>query len=160
MRGTVENPPIIIEQDRIKLGLSLVIAAGGTLLSAGRLWAGAGKSEHLEYFLVFLFGALSLYLIYALFRPGRLILAPAGLTWHTGIRTFRYSWDDFASFVIYKPRIFSRQPGYVSADGSQANKILQGFMGGTDSFGPCWKESTREIVDLLNEARARWGSSK
>ena len=106
MRGTFENPPIIIEQDRVKLGLSLAIAVVGALFSAWRLWTGAGKNEHLMFFLVFLFGALSLYLIYALFHPGRLTLEPGGLTWYTGIRSFRYSWSDFSSFVIYKPRIF------------------------------------------------------
>jgi hypothetical protein len=159
MRGTFENPPIILQQDRIKLGLSLVIAAGGALLFAFRLSADAGRSVALDSFLLLLFGVLSLYLIYALYRPGHLILEPSELTWYTGIRTFRCSWNDFMSFAIYSPRIFSRQPGCVYADGSQRNKMLRGLMGATDSFGPCWKESSQEIVDLLNKARERLGSS-
>ena len=159
MRGTLENPPIILEQDRFKLGLSLTATAGVTLLFAIKLSTGTGRSVFLDSFLILLFGVLSLFLIYSLFRPGCLILEPGGLTWRTGIRTFRYSWNDFTNFVIYSPRLFSRQPGCVYADGSQGNKIIRGLTGGIDSFGPCWKEPASEIVDLLNKARARWGIS-
>jgi hypothetical protein len=115
MRGTLESPPIILEQDRFKLGLTLIATAGVALLFAIKLSTAAGRSVFLDSFLVLLFGVLSLFMIHALYRPGCLILEPSGLTWHTGIRTFRYSWNDFTRFVIYSPRIFARQPGCVYA---------------------------------------------
>lgn len=44
MRGTLENPPIILVQDRFKLGLSLTATAGVTLLFAIKLSTGTGRS--------------------------------------------------------------------------------------------------------------------
>jgi len=44
MRGTLENPSIILVQDRFKLGLSLTATAGVTLLFAIKLSTGTGRS--------------------------------------------------------------------------------------------------------------------
>src|ERR1700758_5292708 len=104
MRGALNDPPIILEQDRAKLALMLIVLIGFTLIVALSLRSGVVRSVIWSYVAATVLGALSLFFLYALFRPGRLILDPDGLTWRTSVRTFRYSWTDFSNFIVWSPR--------------------------------------------------------
>jgi hypothetical protein len=52
MGGTFENPPIILEQDRFKLGLTFIATAAITVFFAVRLATCAGRSMVFHAFLV------------------------------------------------------------------------------------------------------------
>jgi hypothetical protein len=162
MRGSLDEPPVLIQQDREKLCLMLAgsLALG---LAIGLLtWSSVGKTLFWGYMASGLFVVLSIGLIARIVRPGYLLLTPHELTCRTIFRIDCYSWNDFASFAVWAPRSFIREPAYFLSDTSpkwqRSRKLLAGATGGIVSFGGGWEEDATEIVDLLEKARARWAT--
>ena len=160
MQGTLDNPPIIIEQDKAKISGLLLGCMVFFVMVALLVWSGAGRSVVWGYILIAIFGSLTLGLAVQLARPGRLIIDRDGVSCRLLLGTTRYSWEDIASFVTYSRNMFSREPAVLLAEGSKLYPISRRFTGGLSPLGGAWEFSASEIVDMLNEARKRWGNQK
>jgi hypothetical protein len=59
--------------------------------------------------------------------------------------------------VTYAPNAFSQRPAFVLAETSKRHRISRRFTDGLGTLGGLWELSASEIVDILNDAQARWG---
>jgi hypothetical protein len=89
----------------------------------------------------------------AIVRTG-LILAPEGLAWRTGFRTFNYKWDDFERFFVASGR--GKMVAGVFSESGKRRRLWFLRWAGTTAFGGAWELQPQTIVDVLNEARTRW----
>jgi hypothetical protein len=147
VKGTLDDPPVVIWQDRLEQSLICVaIAALATFLYWRFPSSGTDSS-----ILAGLFAASMGWS--AVVRTG-LVLTPKGLAWRTGFRTFNYKWDDFERFFVASGR---RQmvAGVFSEDGKRRRLWFLRWAG-TTAFGGAWELPPQRIVDVLNEARTRW----
>jgi Bacterial PH domain len=158
MLGTLDNPPIIIEQDKAKISAGIVCSTALFLMVALLQWNGASRSIEWGYVLVAIFGTLTLGLAVQLFRPGRLVIDRNGVSCRLLLNTTRYPWEDIASFATYSRNAFSRVPAILLAESSKLYPLSRRLTGGLSPLGGLWELSTPEIVDILNEARKRWGT--
>jgi hypothetical protein len=129
MLGSLENPPIIIRQDRLKL---IVMAFACALFAvAAVLVAPSSRNSLVAYLFSAGFGLGFLLFIFMATNPGTLVLEPRGLTWKTWLRTFTRSWSDFSKFVAFTPpRSFATQPGCLFAETYRFGHVGARLMGG------------------------------
>jgi hypothetical protein len=161
MHGTLDNPPIIIEQDKGKTFLFVVVL----VLLSYVLGAVILKAEQVEpqpvgfggYVFATFFVGMTLWFVVRLVCPGRLIVDRDGLTIRLPLHSSRYSWEDIAGFVTSKPGRFSRAPAFILAESSKRHQISRRFTGDRRPLGSFWEFSASELVDILNDARKRWG---
>jgi hypothetical protein len=161
MHGTLDNPPIVIYQDRAKIYFLMIF---GVALTSFFVWSLVsihgqhGFVRYLEYVLVPTLGAATLFIAWLIVRPGTLAIDKDHLTWKTGVRTFQYVWGDFTDFFVFSPQWLIKQPAcHFSAKGRRryaSHSLGMGF----GSFGGLWECSSHEIVDLLNKARTQRGA--
>jgi hypothetical protein len=107
-------------------------------------------------------------LIGRLLSPPRLEMSRQGLAWFTGRKALRYDWNDFSGFCAYLPgRGFFKYVGYNYASSSPTRRTMStnAFViapyvrdGIDGSFGGPWELPADDVVELLNQAKAKWGS--
>ena len=160
MHGTLDDPPIIIEQDKAKITSLLVTCVAFCLFFGLLAWSGTSRSVFWGYVAAAIFGVGALLLIVQLVRPGVLIVDRDGLTCRLLFNAVRYRWDDIASFVTHAPNAFSQRPAFVLAESSKRHPISRKLTGGLGTLGALWELSASEIVDILNDAKARWRNAE
>lgn len=153
VEGSLDDPPIVLRQDRLKLSLlclGLTVVGGLVLLIPVRVYT----PWHL-IFLGFLglgivtFGAMAV-------RPATLILDPHGLIWRQTFRTFAYPWSAFARFrALSRPRRSTVVVGEFRHEGPP-KPAWRRFLTGNAEFGSFWELPPQRVADVLNEARVRW----
>ena len=159
MQGTLDDPPIVVQQDRLKIFLVLLFAIGMTIFSFLMLWTGTAKSLTWAYIMSVWFVILTLIVAVWLLRPWRLTLDRSGLRRSTIWRATHYEWNDFSGFVTFSPSLFLRQPGGLLSKSCPKWRIGRRFAGDLVTLGSCWEMSPSEIVELLNRGLQRWGGA-
>ncbi|HEY8004052.1 MAG TPA: PH domain-containing protein [Phenylobacterium sp.] len=101
---------------------------------------------------IVVFGAVGI------FRPGRLNIDEQGVVYRTAFHTRRWAWSDLAGVEIVK---LGRTPAIVfrrkTAPPASGNPLGQLALLGNDALPGAWPIKTRELFDLITEAKARWG---
>ena len=104
---------------------------------------------------------LSCFSLYSIISPGKLILAPDGVTFGTGGRCLHFTWQSIANFRMAPLGKGVWVVGYDLSQPKASPSRLYRFnkwMGAADgSFGFNWNASRAEIVDALNKCQAKWG---
>jgi hypothetical protein len=95
------------------------------------------------HFRIYLFGIGLIYFGWQLLDPSKITIAPDGLSWKTTFRRQHWAWD----------LIRNIRPLPWGQFGWDVNGKSYSFFG----FG--WEMSTRNLVELLNNARLRWSSA-
>jgi hypothetical protein len=157
MLGTLDNPPITLQQDPVKIALLLVFCVFAAMLAGLLLWTGNARSVYWGYVLLLMFGVGAFMLAWSLVRPGTITLGRSGLTYSTPFRFFQYEWGDFDKFIVWSPRWPNKYPAFVYSRSSNRDRLGRTLTGGIGSFGGCWELPVSEMVQLLNNAHARWG---
>ncbi|MDO8976839.1 hypothetical protein [Reyranella sp.] len=153
VEGSLDDPPIVLRQDRLKLSLiclGLTVVGGLILLIPVRVYS--------AWHLIFL-GFLGLGIVTGgamAVRPATLILDPHGLIWRPTFRTFEYPWSAFARFyVLSRPRRFTVVVGEFTHEGPPKPAWRRRLTGRLE-LGSLWELPPQRVADVLNEARSRW----
>jgi hypothetical protein len=135
----------------------LVLRKPPHLLLGGGLWIVAILMAGV-FAMCALIAALSLF--NAIF-PGRLTLAPNGVTFWTGRRALHFPWQSITNFRMVPLGKGTWVVGYDFAQPKASRSWLYRFskrMGFADGdFGNNWNANGVEIVDALQRCQARWG---
>lgn len=153
VEGSLDDPPIVLRQDRLKLSLMFLACAAvvGLLLLPPWSANSTGRLAALAFF-----GLCSAISGLMAVRPSLLILEPDALTWRAMWRTFEYPWNAFARFyVLSGPRRFTVVVGEFAHKGPP-KPAWRRFLTGSVELGSLWELPPQRVADVLNEARARW----
>ncbi len=157
--GSFEKPPIVVTSSRRKALIG--VAFGLILLFGAGIQIVRHQATALTYFGAAFFSLCVVVLIWRLCVPARLVLARQGLTWFTGVKTWRFSWRDFDEFKVFKPPHartwhigFTYAPG--SAKNTKSSARLKKHTGLDGGFGCNWDVETRALAAILNTAKTRW----
>lgn len=98
--GSLSSPPIVLRQDRLKLGLC---AAGFGVLAVGLLGA-LNLNSTLNALLFVVIAASAIVPGLGAISPATLTLGPDGLVRRSVFRTVAFSWADVTGFRWYRTR--------------------------------------------------------
>jgi hypothetical protein len=163
MRGSLDDPPIVIRQNRLKFFFISLVCGAFVLLAVPILRRHTDQAVALvvlAYVTIAFFGSGALLLLLVAIFPGSLIVEKEGIISKISFRTFRYRWADFEKFTVWSPATFSRHVGCIFSEEYQAHHASARITGGLGSFGGGWELKTADVVDLLNRARDLWGPKK
>ncbi len=153
VEGSLDDPPIVLRQDRMKLvALCLIFAVLAALMFCIEPW----EPPIARFFLPTLLGAGALLFAWCAIFRATLTLDASGLVWRTGFRTVKYEWQDFTGFFVD----FFNWQKYVGIEFSTRYKKYRPGRLNTGYLGSFWELPAQKIVDVLNEARTRWDVSK
>jgi len=165
MRGTLEHPPIVVSQTRLKLVLTTLTSAAaasafGWSLSTDLVSETWVYAIMLVNAIFFALGAVVSAL--AIIWPASLTLDESGLTWRNLSRTVHFEWNDFAYFRLWSPRPFAtvNQAAFVYADDCAKHRMGRKLTRNVGSFGLCWELKPSELVVLLEAAHSYWSRAK
>ena len=165
MRGTLEQPPIVVRQTRLKLVLTTVFGVAATLAFGWSLSTDLVNESWVYVIMVIntiLFALGTFMSVLAIIRPGTLTLDETGVTWRQFARTTHFDWKDFAYFRLWSPRPFAdvNQAAFVYADDCPKHRLGRKLTRNVGSFGVCWELSPSELVFLLDAAHTHWSRPK
>lgn len=151
VEGSFDDPPIVLRQDRLKLWLLCL----GCLCFVGMGWVlpPERRTSTID-FGMWLFGSGAAFSALLAMFPAVLVLDPAGLTIRSLFRTRESPWSDFDGFREVSMRGARIVVGVPSA-AYRARSGWRRFL--APDLGVLWEVPTQRVVDVLNEARARWG---
>jgi hypothetical protein len=162
MQGDLNLPPIVIRKSRAKSLLMIAVSAGFCALL---FWTWKSNPTQSSSWII-LSGLVMFALGCPLFaweviRPEQLTLSPAGLQWRSLRKTLTYKWDQLSEFSVFSIR-GSKLIGF-SVTGTGANTSLLGrfnvaLTGNSAALPGLWEIKPEELADILNSARAKWGS--
>ena len=161
MQGSLDNPPIVITMSRGKMVLLLLIAMMFTI--GGGLMIAHKPDDLTGYLCAGFFGLGIPVFIWRFLSPPRLEISPRGISWFTGHKTLEYAWKDFAGFRAYRPssRNLSKYVGFEyardSAKRGKMTAVAHALAGVDGGLGGQWEMPAEKLVDLLNQAKQRWG---
>lgn len=153
VEGSVDDPPIVLRQDRLKLWLLCLVC----LCFVGMSWVLPPSRHTFTIDLgMWFFGLGAMLLALQAMFPVIVILDPAGIVVRTLFRTYENPWSDFDGFRS----IWIRRSRLVVGVPSAAYRAKRGWRRflGPPSVGSLWELPTERVVEVLNEARARWGT--
>jgi len=162
-RGSLDDPPLVVTTSPARTVWFIIVAVFFVAMSVYEIQLGhAGKDLWKFYATAVFFGLGIPVFIWRLLPPARLELSPGGLVWFNGRKAISYAWSDFGAFQAYRPT--SRMRSYfVGFDWSpQSSKrrslsdLTRNVTGVEGSFGGSWSLDTKTLVDILNQAKARW----
>jgi len=152
VRGSLENPPVIVEGRRSPLLYMVAFITVVPVIGAARLLDGTFSGSSSAYAILgfFILGTLAGWL--SVLRPTALIIRNDGLEYRHALRSTHYRWEDFSAFEFD-----SGNPGMVVGILAEGN--AQGRFAGESVAlqGPYWEVNGEDFLALLNAARARWG---
>lgn len=153
VEGSLDDPPIVLRQDRLKTWLMCL----GSLCFVGVCWVVAQDQRTFTMIDLgmWFFGLSAVSLALQAIFPVILILDPAGIVMRRLFREYEYPWGDFDSFRSISIRRSRLVVGVPSA-ACQAKRGWRRIFG-PPSFGLLWELPTERVVKVLNEARTRWG---
>ena len=156
MQGSLDHPPVVVRAARswalaYLAGCLLFVAVGFySLRFSWAAWLGIP---------VFALTAL-VFLVQVLF-PATLRLAPEGVAWFTGFKTYRYRWDEIENFRVSRlpASPLTEMVGFEYSPAARERRRIdpnkpQGSIDG--AFGTNWEISSAELVALLEKSRRHW----
>jgi hypothetical protein len=153
VEGSLDDPPIVLRQDRLKLSLMFLALAAVTGLLLLPPWGpnSTGRLVALGFL-----GLCSTISGLMTVRPTLLILEPDGLTLRLMWRTFEYPWSAFTRFyVLSRPRRSTVVVGEFTHEGPPKPAWRRRLIGRLE-LGSFWELPPQRVTDVLNEARSRW----
>jgi hypothetical protein len=137
MQGSLDNPPIVIRQDRFWACWFLLIPAGVIFGFAATIsrrgWA---HISILDYALLVAAILCMLAMVLSMIRPATLTVSPKGLVWRTFLRTSHFDWVDFVEFgVISRPIFVPLLPREWAA--GKFSRRSRKHLSAADSVGIC-----------------------
>ena len=151
--GTLDDPPIVLRQDRVKLSL---IALCFMLLATFVCSTGSPLHNNGTLFWTSFFGVVTGCFGWKAVMPGTLALDPAGIVWRTSFRKVKYEWNEFSDFRTYSIKgLINPVLGDFSGN-RKSHRIWRNITGGPASFGAFWELPAQTIVDVLKKARSHW----
>ncbi|MDE2500029.1 MAG: hypothetical protein KGL56_07535 [Alphaproteobacteria bacterium] len=165
MQGSLEQPPVIVTQDRLKLALLILLFAGLTVMLGLGAWISSFlRSAVWAYLGLSFLAPLALACAVAaaasgwsFLHPGSITLDPEGLTYRAYWYVRRHRWRDIAEFVVFAPSSRTRTPGCIFVEGYTGHQIGRGIAGRHASFGHGWEIGAADMVELLKAAKETWG---
>jgi len=156
VEGSLDDPPIVLRQDRLKLSLMFLACAAVTGLLLLPPWGpnSTGRLVALGFF-----GLCSAISGLMAARPSLLILGPDGLTWRAMWRTFEYPWSAFARFYVFSRKGWLHGVAAELAHEGPPKAAWRRFLTGSLDLGSFWELPPQRVADVLNEARARWAAA-
>ena len=172
MHGTFDKPPIIIRQSLGKLILTFGLWLS---LAVGLIPTLAGPDHDLSildfefskaaigvllYAALFVFASLAAVAAFSIVNPAKLILEPHGMFWKSLWGTRRLAWNDVDRFDVGRASAHSYRK-VVFYNLSQ--RYLWEHPHQETPLGHCgtnWEKSARELAELLNSAKTRWGEDR
>jgi hypothetical protein len=163
MKGSLNNPPIVVRGDR---GKAAVLLLGCALFVAGGMWMALDRGRDGGWGGYLCAGVFSLGVFvgaWQLVFPNWLEISPAGFSTTTLGRTHVTRWADVAEFGILRigrERMvgLNYAPGYAARAGLRRTAIALSGMEG--SLGGGWEIAAPKLLELLNQAKARWGEGR
>jgi hypothetical protein len=157
MQGSLDAPPIIIRQSRLKLGLTVLTEAALTAFCYWLFEIATHDGTVMGGVILIGLALLTIFQAWTFLNPGSLEIGPDGVLLRTGLKIARYDWADFDGFVVvYGRSIFSRYPSAVFSKDCDKQSALGALWGGA-SMGSQWELGATEIVNLLDKGLAKWG---
>lgn len=152
VEGSLADPPIVLRQDRLKLGLCCAALATLAVL----LLATSRLSSIQDALLLGCIGLSAIvYGIRAIF-PTTLTLGPAGLVSRSAFRTVEFSWQDITGFRWYRTRTMVNMVMAEHSDIYRAKLGWRGVFGAATALGAYWELPAQRMVDDLTSALAHW----
>lgn len=158
MKGSLDNPPIIICASRWKSAFYLLICSGFVAIDAAALIAVRPQPWWAWLGLVFFGFGIPLFL-WRFVRPDTLELSPEGILWRSLWRVSSWSWGEVTGFRPIVVSLASRHVGFDFTDrkvATQLRAINAGLAGMEGSLGAGWELGPERLAELLNSARAKW----
>ena len=150
MRGSLDDPPIVIRTARWKAVLHLG-ATGFMAAIAWPLFRSPLANSPTAWMLYALFGALVTASVWELVWPSRLVIGPDGFTARDLWRYRRWSWSEARHFAPAENRFYNFV-GFNAVTPSEATR----WPGGLDGLNQDWELAPPALAALLNQARERW----
>jgi hypothetical protein len=159
VKGSLDQPPIVIRGDRGKAILLLMI---GVLLVAAGVWMISTDSDAGWGYVCAVFFGLGVFVAaWRIVSPGRLEISADGFRWTVTGRTRAIRWADVTRFEVVQIRS-TRFVGWNYAPGYKARQLLRNVasaLSGVEGSMPNgWEIAVPQLVKLLNEANQRWGN--
>lgn len=164
MQGSLDHPPVVITQHRLKLALLFGLFAGLTVVLALGAWISSFLRDAVWAYLGLSFlaplalgsAAAAAASGWSFLHPGTLTLDPEGLTYRAYWYVRRHRWSDIAEFVVFAPSSRTRTPGCVFVEGYTGHTIGRGVTGRHASFGHGWEMGAADMVEMLKAAKEAW----
>jgi len=152
VEGSLAHPPIVLRQDRFKLGFGFACYGA---LAVGLL--ATLRFDSAQNSLLFGFVALCA-LDYGLGTvvPTTLTIGPAGLVRRSFYRTVQFSWQDITGFRWYRTRMMVNMVMAEHSDAYRATLGWRGFFGAATGLGGYWELPVQRVVDELTAALGHW----
>ena len=148
MRGSLDQPPIVLRTDRRRALLRLlVLAVFASILSpvARTDWMSNGWA----WTVIGIFGLLALASLWELVWPGRLVITPEGIELRDLWRRGRWTWAEARWFRPAANRFYR----FVGFDDAREPSRRGGAI---NDLNQDWELAPADLAELLNRARARW----
>ena len=146
MLGSLQQPPIVLNQSRVVAVLGIVFGLGGLvtgLTIQPNHWMVDGLIPA-EWLLIPCSIAFTAMALLALVRPARLTLSPAGLEYRIFLSTRRAPWPEVGAIGVWQ---YGRgQAGVGVTLRSQQPLRLAGG----------WPLPTQDLAGLIEQARRHW----
>ena len=172
MHRTFNGPPIIVRQSSttlilmfgvwltLTLGLILTVTHPNDALVVSRSDLGTTITGILLYAALFASTSFAAVTAFSLINPARLILEPRGMTCKRLLGTRHLTWDDIEHFDVgnisahssRKVVFYNLSQRYLWEHPHQQSPLRH--------CGTGWEKGARELADLLNSAKARWGEDR
>lgn len=156
MEGSLDDPPIVLRQHRLKY--VLVCFAGIVAASIFASLVASSSAGAVHYFVPILVGLTGVTSGVRAIFPDMLILDAHGVVWRRWFWTIEFRWSDFRRF-----RAVPDGEKQVEADISLGMRRRLGWrrflpgLWGPVNLGNGWELPAARVAEVLTEARARWG---
>ncbi|MGH6986481.1 MAG: hypothetical protein ACRED9_06565 [Caulobacteraceae bacterium] len=163
MQGDLDRPPIIIQKARMKTALMAAVSAALAIVLFIIWRQNPVLSSSWWAILGAIFLTLSgLVFAWEVVRAEQLRLSPEGLQWRGPRTTLTYPWDRLSEFSVVSTGA-SKLIGFTILDEGAPPKALArinaALVGNSAALPALWELKPEKVAEILNSARARWGSA-
>jgi hypothetical protein len=168
MRGSLDQPPLVITTSRLGPALLMAMSVGFLALLGWALSDGGSAPGWREWGGLALLALLALFFAWRLLRPDYVVIGREGLssaTWR-GVRS--YGWRELSKFSLRTSysrgfrslTMITFTPVGRLGRPSFRQRLNLAFCRDTDAIVGPWELSAEKLVALLNEALAKWGDGE
>ena len=172
MQGSLNDPPLVVRRSArslfwgLLLSLTFVILA---ILFIARPFGWWSNPKYADvsgaYAILVIFGLMTWISVKALFRTPELAINPAGIEFRGLYWTRRFAWRDITNIRAYQPG-FTIGRIYVGFDFAPhykpgfawVRRLTRAFVNVDCSFADGWEVDSETLAQILNQAKARWGT--